>query len=44
MANTYHLASSTGMTATDATLFQAEQNKAIYIVWVVSYTSSYVLS
>ena len=31
MANTYHLASSTGMTAVDATLFQAEQNKATII-------------
>ena len=31
MANTYLLASSTGMTAADATLFQAEQDKATII-------------
>lgn len=31
MANTYHLASSTGMTAVDNTLFQAAQDKATII-------------
>ena len=31
MANTYHLSSSTGMTAADATLFTASQDKATII-------------